>query len=122
MTNKTSANHRFAELVEHLGYTQVALSQLIGISQAYLSQLVSGQRSITTKILQNIAKVRPDINTAWILTGDGEMMIPDNPPGNMVNEDPPQYLQNGNGLLESIIKRLEELERRVDDIEKKHDT
>lgn len=119
LTVYPSIHERFSYLIETLGYTQVSLAQLIGISQGYVSQLMTGQRSITTKILRNITKLRPEVNINWVLTGDGEMFLSNMEPSNQVQEQPPAYLQNGQGMLESLIRRVEELERWKEKMERK---
>lgn len=34
--------------------------------------MISGKRNISRKILQNISKIKPQVNIDWILSGDGE--------------------------------------------------
>lgn len=75
LTNTNLANERFAALIDALGFTQVSISQLVGISQGYVSQLMSGRRSITVKVLQSIARIRPEVNVSWVLTGEGSMFF-----------------------------------------------
>ena len=123
VTNTETANHRFAQVIDEIGLSQVALSQLIGLSQSYISQLKSGSRKITVKILQSIAKKIPRINAGWVLTGDGEMfldnyykLLPSAEESEKVNDTGAVYNESGEPLemlrlwmasFESRIKALE---------------
>ena len=74
---------------------------------------MTGQRTITTKILQNIAKLRPEISIDWVLTGQGEMFLVARGPQNTGEEEPPAYFHNVGGMLETLIRLVEDLGRLV---------
>lgn len=61
-------------LIAYLDYKKVSKSDFgrsIGVSSAYVTSM---RKSIDPEKLQSIAKNYPDLNTGWLMTGDGEML------------------------------------------------
>lgn len=63
-------------LIAYLDYKKVSKSDFgrsIGVSSAYVTSM---RKSIDPEKLQSIAKNYPDLNTGWLMTGEGEMLKP----------------------------------------------
>ena len=63
-------------LIAYLDYKKVSKSDFgrsIGVSSAYVTSM---RKSIDPEKLQSIAKNFPDLNTGWLMTGEGEMLKP----------------------------------------------
>ena len=61
-------------LITYLNYKKVSKSDFgrsIGVSSAYVTSM---RKSIDPEKLQSIAKNYPDLNTGWLMTGEGEML------------------------------------------------
>lgn len=61
-------------LIAYLDYKKVSKSDFgrsIGVSSAYVTSM---RKSIDPEKLQSIAKNFPDLNTGWLMTGEGEML------------------------------------------------
>ena len=61
-------------LITYLDYKKVSKSDFgrsIGVSSAYVTSM---RKSIDPEKLQSIAKNYPDLNTGWLMTGEGEML------------------------------------------------
>lgn len=61
-------------LIAYLDYKKVSKSDFgrsIGVSSAYVTSM---RKSIDPEKLQSIAKNYPDLNTEWLMTGEGEML------------------------------------------------
>jgi transcriptional regulator with XRE-family HTH domain len=69
---KLSIGDRLRYLIEVRGYTQVALAQKIGLTQAAISNLVtdSSRKPSAPTLLKLAAALQA--NPDWILTGEGE--------------------------------------------------
>ena len=66
-------------LITYLDYKKVSKSDFgrsIGVSSAYVTSM---RKSIDPEKLQSIAKNYPDLNTGWLMTGEGEMLKNGNP-------------------------------------------
>lgn len=64
-------------LIAYLDYKKVSKSDFgrsIGVSSAYVTSM---RKSIDPEKLQSIAKNFPDLNTGWLMTGEGEMLKKD---------------------------------------------
>lgn len=89
---------RLKTLIKSSGYSNKAFAEKIGVSPNYISILI-GKGELNDKFLYSIRKVIPDLNTDWLLNGEGEMFIG----SNVVNEDPAEYLN-----LEDIVLEYED--------------
>lgn len=64
-------------LIEFVTYTQMSrrkFQEYIGVSNSYIQNISEG---IGNDVMNSIAKRFPELNIAWLLTGEGEMLKPD---------------------------------------------
>lgn len=64
-------------LLEAKGHTAYKVSKDIGISNGYLSKTKKNEGNVSSNILEKIVNYYPDVNTRWLLTGKGEMLLSD---------------------------------------------
>lgn len=57
-------------------------AELIGKGRSYVSEIINGKRPLTPKFIKSISDVFPELNGSWILTGEGNMLLPQ---GNVEN-------------------------------------
>ena len=72
-------NERLVEVLKHLKenkliYNEADFSQKTGISKSFLSDMKAARKEISERTVLNIADVFPDLNSGWLLTGEGEML------------------------------------------------
>nr|DAV53475.1 MAG TPA: putative transcriptional regulator [Caudoviricetes sp.] len=72
-------NERLVEVLKHLKenkliYNEADFSQKTGISKSFLSDMKAARKEISERTVLNIADVFPDLNSGWLLTGEGEMI------------------------------------------------
>jgi transcriptional regulator with XRE-family HTH domain len=112
LTNIEQQAQRFKDVIESFQYTQVAVAEILGCSQEYISQLSRGDRKLSGRILQNIAKNLPEVNLDWLIRGVGPMRVVQT----YQNEDEdlsepnPDYPVDPLAGLRDVVRRLEELE------------
>lgn len=58
------------------GFSVNYFAQHIGIDQANLSKMIKGKQRISDKTLKKIEQACPDLNMTWLLTGEGDMILP----------------------------------------------
>lgn len=78
-------------LIEYLKYKnigQVKFAESIGLSRGYVNNIVN---SIQPKTLHKITMYYTDLNTSWLLTGEGEMLKDTAPPAEQGNEYLSEY-------------------------------
>lgn len=72
-------NQRFKEITSALKserkvYSDADLARILGISRGEMSNVMSGKRPVSKRIVDSLSTNFPEINTVWLLTGDGEMI------------------------------------------------
>ena len=72
-----------------------------------LHGLLNGSKSISAKVIKHIALNCPDINIKWLLTGEGEMLIPQTNIPNNLEEEYFKLVKENSNLKTKIITLLE---------------
>lgn len=67
---------RLLQLMECLGITKHSLCTSSGIGPSNFNRMLDGELTITDKTLHKIVAAYPQINLAWLKTGEGEMLNP----------------------------------------------
>ncbi|GHT46581.1 transcriptional regulator [Bacteroidia bacterium] len=68
---KTTVKERLKEFINSLGIGQGAFERGVGLSNGYVNNI---RVSIQPDKLQKIALKYPQLNTGWLMTGEGEML------------------------------------------------
>lgn len=99
-------------LIEYISYKKISKSDFcrtIGVSTAFVSSM---RISIQPDKIKNIALKYPDLNTGWLLTGEGEMLKSENGTVDKLpnNETVPM------SVLQFIMEEQKKNGARVDDL------
>jgi len=65
---------RLKEFIDYKKMSISAFEKSVGMSNASLAKPLNSGGSIGVDKLENILKVYPELNSAWLLTGAGEML------------------------------------------------
>lgn len=71
MTEIKTVKERLKEFINYIGINQHKFETCCGLSNGYVNNI---RVSIQPKTLQRIALSFPNLNQAWLLTGEGEML------------------------------------------------
>lgn len=82
-----------------------AFEKKVGLTIGYVNAI---RVSIQPDKVQSIASVYPDLNTGWLLTGEGEMLKTDPSP------DPAKEADQPSKLYEIILKQQETIAKLTD--------
>lgn len=66
-----AVKERLKDYIKHRGISISAFCEAIGVSVAYVNSM---RRSIQPDKIERIALKFPDLNTEWLMTGNGEML------------------------------------------------
>lgn len=55
-------------------FNNTDFGDIIGKSKSQVSEMLSGKRPISERTVHLIASKFPNLNTSWLLTGEGEML------------------------------------------------
>lgn len=62
---------RFAEFIQYKGLSRRKFQDKIGVSNSYIQNI---SNSIGKEVLNRLSIQFPELNTGWLLTGEGEML------------------------------------------------
>ena len=68
---ETTVKERLKIFIKSKNIGQAAFEKAVGLSNGYVNNI---RRSIQPDKLQNIARCYPDLNTGWLMTGEGDML------------------------------------------------
>lgn len=71
------SSDRLQYLINVLKMNGLQFSKAIGVSQAFVSFMIKGKSKISRGTLDKIGKKFPSVNIHWLLTGEGEMFMPE---------------------------------------------
>lgn len=88
---------RILQFIEHLNITVAEFERSVGFSNGYIRNI---RNSIQPDKAKKISIVYPDLNTGWLLSGEGEMLKQEKPLHPMVAK--------AEALMDKLIASLEE--------------
>lgn len=71
MQNKSTLKQRLAEFLDHIDVSQAKFAEMVGLSKGFANNVGD---SIRADNLQKISGTYPELNTAWLITGEGNML------------------------------------------------
>lgn len=67
---------RIRQIMEHYGLSQQNFAAQLGVAPATISSIFTGRTNPTNKHVQAIHKAFPEVDTNWLMFGEGAMMLP----------------------------------------------
>lgn len=114
--------NRIKQFIDYKGIAVSAFEKSIGMSNASLGKSLKTGGTIGADKLGNILKTYPEINLYWLVTGEGEMLTPDQSRDSkpeLVAELKPQ-LSNVEILLREMLAeeraRVDSLQERINEL------
>ena len=80
---------RLLEFLAYLGIGQTKFEQLTGLSRGLVDKMSDG---ITTRTINKISKVYPELNIVWLQTGEGQMLLESCPAKQSIPQIPDAYM------------------------------
>ena len=65
---------RLMQFIKYSGLSARQFDLSIGASNGYTLRMSKNRASIGSDVIENILKTYPDLNVAWLLTGEGPML------------------------------------------------
>jgi len=95
----SSIKERLLQFLDHLGMGQSKFEKITGLSNGLINNIGD---SIHSKTINKISEKYPELNTVWLLTGKGEMMLA----SNIVEEAQPAYGRRQDHFAMETIRDL----------------
>ena len=126
---------RIHQIQDREGMSQKDFAAAIGISQASLSSIYNGRTLPTSRHVEAIHKRFPEIDTNWLMFGEGEMLASasstedegvrpvevEEPTSEqcapMSNQFTPEPLPVGQKVIREIVKYVDKPQRRIREIQ-----
>lgn len=115
---ENSVKERLRAYISYTGLSERQFCIKVGVSTSFVANI---SKSIQPDKVDRISKYFPDLNTGWLLTGEGEMLRKNSPktPG---FASLPEAGHSGSEILlmriiESKDAKIEELSRRIGELE-----
>lgn len=102
-----SVKERLTEFIKFKGISHSAFCSSIGVSNAFISSM---RKSIQPDKLERIALSYPELNTTWLMTGNGQMI------NNTPQVDPINALLSKISEQDAIISKLRDENSKYIDI------
>lgn len=118
---------RLIQFIKYKGLSQKRFEISVGLSNGYVNNI---RRSITDDKLQKIARCYPELNKSWLLTGEGEMLLPKEGNVATVEGDGTAVAGNSNQVnatatldkaLDEIAEQRKLTEKAIDEIARMHE-
>ncbi|MDB9961240.1 hypothetical protein OAD62_04010 [Oceanihabitans sp.] len=69
--------HRIMLLIKYLGISARQFDISIGTANGYILRMQKNNASVGSDVIERIVKLYPQVNLVWLITGKGDMLIPD---------------------------------------------
>ncbi|MBT8322762.1 MAG: hypothetical protein KJO94_04720 [Eudoraea sp.] len=93
---------RLMQFIKHAGLSARQFDISIGAANGYTLRMKKNKASIGSDVIENIVRTYPQLNVAWLITGEGEML---KPKGSLELPDYEQLPKKKQEEIEAIIER-----------------
>lgn len=114
-----SIKERIILFLKHLGISQAKFEKRCGLANGYVNNI---RKSITPEKLQQIALCFPELNTGWLMTGEGEMLKGDQEKPSVeishlqeLIKIQTETINSQKLLIEALYEKIERLQRAVEE-------
>jgi transcriptional regulator with XRE-family HTH domain len=101
---QSTVKQRLLEFIKHKNLSVQKFEKMVGVANGYVRNI---RKSITQDKLEQIALTFPDLNQAWLLLGEGDMLNCSPPPSISPGEE--QAEEKNNDLLSAISQQSESI-------------
>ena len=82
---ETTVKQRLIRFIKYKGLSQKKFEEAVGVSNGYVNNISKG---IGAEKLQRILGTYPELNQTWLLTGEGDMLLPHDEASVVTHERP----------------------------------
>jgi len=111
--------HRIILLIQHFELSARQFDLSIGSANGYTLRMQKNNASVGSDVIERIAKLYPQINLVWLITGQGDMLIEEDPQRPEISKlDIDAYINDRlnekwstekKELLEDVLKEIKDM-------------
>lgn len=99
------------QFISHAGLSARQFDISIGAANGYTLRMKKNRASIGSDVIENIVRTYPQLNVAWLITGEGEMLKSEKEPEMKTFEELPVEKQKQiEAIIENKIRERQESE------------
>lgn len=72
---EVSVIERINATLKHFGKTPNGLANMLGMTPSTVNRQLKGDQALSSKVIEGVLTVFPDVSAEWLLRGKGEMLI-----------------------------------------------
>lgn len=72
---EVSVIERINATLKHFGKTPNSLANMLGMTPSTVNRQLKGDQALSSKVIEGVLTVFPDVSAEWLLRGKGEMLI-----------------------------------------------
>lgn len=72
-------SERLKQYIEYKDISYYSIEQNVGVANGTIAKAVKANKNIGSQIIESIIKVCPDLNPAWLIAGEGDMIRENTP-------------------------------------------
>lgn len=115
---------RLKQYIEYKGLSYYNIEQNIGVSNGTLSKAIKQKMNLGSQTIESILKVYTDINPAWLMLGEGDMLREYNLSYNLGNKplkefDLTEYIRSKDEKIEQQSFEIGMLKKEIEYLKKK---
>lgn len=113
---ENTVKQRLIAFLKYKGLSQKRFADAVGVSSGYVNAI---RQSIQPETLHKIAICYPDLDTGWLITGEGSMIKPQNITGNVnsvVNSKNFNYEKGGSITAADFLAFAKESQRQIGEL------
>ncbi|MDC6351580.1 hypothetical protein PP178_08430 [Zeaxanthinibacter sp. PT1] len=100
---------RLWQFIQYAGLSARQFDLSIGASNGYTLRMKKNHASIGSDVIETILRTYPQLNVVWLLTGEGEMLLPEKQPAFASYEQLPSEKQAEiERLIEQKVKERQD--------------
>ena len=74
---EVSVNKRINMILGHFGKTPNGLANMLQMIPSTVNRQLKGDQALSSKVIEGVLFVFPDVSAEWLLRGKGEMLLSD---------------------------------------------
>lgn len=110
---EVSVIERINATLKHFGKTPNGLANMLGMTPSTVNRQLKGDQALSSKVIEGVLTVFPDVSAEWLLRGKGEMLISE--------QITLAKMQDTKGGESDVVEQDSVWKAKYDELEKRYD-
>lgn len=110
---EVSVNERINVVLKHFCKTPNGLANMLKMIPSTVNRQLKGDQALSSKVIEGVLSVFPDVSAEWLLRGKGEMLISE--------QTTLAKMQDIKGIESDVVEHDSVWKAKYDELEKRYD-